>query len=122
MCCFFVKDLGSCFSCYLLWFYFSLIFNVYFVFFIAVYFLNNNKNSFWSRTDIDKLLTKKCPSVSSARDSNHNIHSVIYRWNPNTKVTLLSETCCPTHCPLLFCLVPSQPCPSCPGFIFHFMS
>lgn len=29
---------------------------------------------------------KPCLSVSSARDSEHNIHSVIYRWNPRTEV------------------------------------
>lgn len=38
------------------------------------------------------------PSVSSARDSNHNIHSVIYRWNPNTKVRLSN------HHALMSCL------------------
>lgn len=30
--------------------------------------------------------------VPSARDSNHNIHSVIYWWNPQTEVTLLKFT------------------------------
>lgn len=60
-----------------------------------------------------KWLKSVC--VSSARDSNHNIHSVIYRWNPDTKVT--SQTCWssssnsaryrtrPTRCPALFLLL-----------------
>lgn len=30
--------------------------------------------------------------VPSARDSNHNIHSVIYWWNPQTEVTLPTWT------------------------------
>lgn len=34
--------------------------------------------------------------MSLARDSNHNIHSVIYRWNPSTKVQVSQL------CPLLF--------------------
>lgn len=65
---------------------------------------------------------KTFPCVSSARDSNHNINSVIYRWNPNTKVTIRGW--CRSRFwvgwGVVSCPVPSKliPCP-CPSQLFE---